>query len=65
MIGVMRIAAILLILIGVVWTGQGLGYIHGSFMTGSSFWAVVGIICLVAGAFLAYRGFGRDAGRRV
>jgi hypothetical protein len=57
-----RIAAILLILIGLVWTGQGFGWIKGSFMTGSLFWAVTGLVCLVAGAALAYQGFVR-AGR--
>jgi hypothetical protein len=57
-----RIAAILLILIGLVWTGQGFGFIKGSFMTGSMFWAVVGLVCLVAGVALAYQSFVR-AGR--
>jgi hypothetical protein len=55
----MRVAAILLILIGLIWTGQGFGWIKGSFMTGSMFWAIVGLICLVAGAALAYQGFVR------
>jgi hypothetical protein len=32
----------LMILVGVVWTFQGLGYIEGSPMTGVEFWAVVG-----------------------
>ena len=32
----------LMILVGVVWTLQGLGYIEGSPMTGVEFWAVVG-----------------------
>jgi hypothetical protein len=52
----MRAAAIvfgiLLALLGVVWIGQGLGYIKGSFMTGSAFWGIVGAICLVAGLVL-------------
>jgi hypothetical protein len=43
------IAAVLL-LIGIVWTGQGAGLIQGSFMTGSAFWLVIGIVCLLAGA---------------
>jgi hypothetical protein len=34
---------------GAVWLGQGLGLIHGSFMSGSTFWAVVGAACVVAG----------------
>jgi F0F1-type ATP synthase assembly protein I len=38
--------AILAALVGGVWLGQGLGYIGGSFMTGSAFWAVVGTVLL-------------------
>ena len=52
----MRLAAgifgVLLALLGLVWIGQGLGYIKGSFMTGSAFWGIVGAICLVAGLVL-------------
>ncbi|HEY8642144.1 MAG TPA: hypothetical protein VIO84_05180 [Candidatus Dormibacteraeota bacterium] len=52
----MRIAAIvfgvLLALLGLVWIGQGVGIIKGSFMTGSGFWATVGAVCLVAGLAL-------------
>ena len=32
----------LMILVGVVWTFQGLGYLKGSPMTGVEFWAVLG-----------------------
>jgi hypothetical protein len=32
----------LMVLVGLVWTFQGLGYIKGSPMTGVDFWAVVG-----------------------
>lgn len=39
--------ALLAALVGGVWLGQGLGYIGGSFMTGSTFWAVVGAVLLV------------------
>jgi len=37
----------LMLVIGAVWTFQGLGYLEGSVMTDSTFWAVVGP--LVAG----------------
>ena len=36
------VLALVLALAGRVWLGQGLGFIPGSFMTGSPFWAVVG-----------------------
>jgi hypothetical protein len=41
----------LLVLVGGVWTFQGLGYIEGSFMTDSSTWAIIGP--LVAGLGVA------------
>ncbi|MFN2463959.1 MAG: hypothetical protein ABR573_08680 [Candidatus Dormibacteria bacterium] len=48
------------ILLGLVWTGQGIGIIKGSFMTGSAFWLVVGLVLLVLGgghlALLAVKG---------
>ena len=46
---VRRILGALLVLTGAVWIGQGLNLIEGSSMAGSTFWAVVGAICLVAG----------------
>jgi hypothetical protein len=42
--------AIIAGLVGLVWLGQGLGLIPGSFMTGRSEWAVIGAILLVASA---------------
>jgi hypothetical protein len=41
-----------LALVGGVWVGQGLGFIGGSFMTGSPFWAIVGAGLLVLAAAL-------------
>ena len=47
---------VLLVLVGAIWTGQGLGFIGGSFMTGNLLWAVIGPVVAVAGGVLAYRG---------
>ena len=44
-----RIVGGLLVLTGAVWIGQGLNVIQGSSMTGSTFWAVVGALCVAAG----------------
>jgi hypothetical protein len=44
-----RVLGALLFLVGVVWLGQGLNLIQGSSMTGSTFWAVAGGVCVVAG----------------
>ena len=45
------VLAAVLALVGIIWLGQGLGLIAGSFMTGSLFWAAVGAV-LLAGAVL-------------
>jgi hypothetical protein len=47
-----RILGALLALTGAVWLGQGLQLIQGSSMTRSTFWAVVGALCLAGGLFL-------------
>jgi hypothetical protein len=47
---------VLLILVGVVWTLQGLGLLAGSAMTGVRLWAVVGPVVALAGAAVAVRG---------
>jgi hypothetical protein len=39
----------LFILVGGVWFLQGIGVLPGSFMTGSTFWAVTGAIVAVTG----------------
>ena len=56
----MRVGAIvvgvLLLLVGLVWTGQGLGYIKGSFMTGDPKWFWIGLVMIVVG--LALGAFG-------
>jgi hypothetical protein len=46
--------AVVLALVGLIFIGQGLGYIGGSGMTGQPFWAVVGAVLLVAGAGFAW-----------
>jgi apolipoprotein N-acyltransferase len=50
----------LAVLIGLVWFGQGLGWIGGSVMTGVTFWAVVGPVVTVVGALLVRRGLRRS-----
>jgi len=50
---------VLLILIGAVWTAQGLGYLAGSAMTGVTLWAVVGPVLCLAGLALVVTGIRR------
>jgi hypothetical protein len=55
---------VLLVLVGGIWTLQGLGYIGGSAMTGVTLWAVVGPVVAVVGLALAIAGLrGRQSGR--
>ncbi len=44
----------LMVVVGGTWLLQGVGILPGSFMTGQSFWAVVGALVLVAGAVVFY-----------
>ena len=53
------VLAVLLLLIGAVFAGQGLGYIRGSFMTGDIHWFWIGSGMIVVGLALAMVGFGR------
>lgn len=50
-----RIAGVVLCVVGVIWIGQGIGVIHGSFMTGRPLWAVLGALALIAGLLLIAR----------
>ncbi len=55
------IVGLLMLVVGAVWTFQGLGYLEGSPMTGESFWATVGPIVAglgVALSWVAWRGPG-------
>ena len=46
----------LFLVAGVIWLGQGVGLIGGSFMTGDAVWAVIGAVCTVLGALLLRAG---------
>lgn len=47
---------IVLLLVGALWTFQGLGYVGGSPMTGVTFWAVAGPLVALLGLLLAVLG---------
>ena len=40
----------LLLLLGIVWVGQGANLIGGSFMTGQTMWLVIGVVTGLFGA---------------
>jgi hypothetical protein len=50
---VRRVLAAVLAVVGVIWVGQGIGVIPGSFMTSDLRWAVAGAVLLVLAALLA------------
>lgn len=55
-------AGAVLVLLGALWTFQGLGVIGGSFMTGSRTWLVIGLVVLAVGGTLLVRAL--RSGRR-
>jgi hypothetical protein len=50
------LVGILSIVVGCVWILQGAGVIGGSFMTGSSGWLVIGVVCVLFGIALVVQG---------
>jgi len=52
------VLAIGLMLVGLVWIGQGTGFLRGSsFMVDDVRWAIAGVLCLgMSGGMLAIRG---------
>ena len=57
-----NIVGAVLVLLGLVWAGQGLNLIGGSFMTGQTQWLVIGVIVAIVG--LAILGWTNRGGRR-
>jgi hypothetical protein len=51
---------VLMLVVGALWTFQGLGYLKGSPMTGVQTWAVIGPIVAGLGVALAIVGLGRS-----
>jgi LPXTG-motif cell wall-anchored protein len=52
---VVPVLGVLLVVLGGLWTLQGLGLVGGSFMTGSRLWLVIGLVLVIAGAALLLR----------
>ena len=51
-----RVLGLILIVVGAIWFTQGIGVLHGSFMTGHGFWTVMGILVVFVGlALLVFR----------
>jgi hypothetical protein len=52
----LAIVGALLIIAGVVWTLQGLGYLKGSVMTGVTLWALIGPVVAIGGMAMTVTG---------
>lgn len=50
---------LVLVLIGLVWTAQGIGWLEGSPMTDETLWAVVGPVVALVGALVVVLGLRR------
>ena len=46
------VAGVVLVLLGLLWTLQGVGVIEGSSMSNTKTWSIIGPIVLLAGAFV-------------
>jgi hypothetical protein len=56
------VVAVLMVLIGLTFIGQGLGILAGgSFMVGDRTWAVIGAVVAIVGAWLVWRTWSRRA----
>lgn len=60
----LALPAVIVLLVGAIFTGQGLGYIKGSFMTGSRFWFVVGVVMVVLSLAALYWSWRPGAAKR-
>ena len=54
----------LMVLVGALWTGQGLGWVGGSSMTGDDTWAIIGPIVAGLGVALAITIIGKAREKR-
>ncbi|GAA1648022.1 hypothetical protein GCM10009790_31400 [Georgenia ruanii] len=59
----LAVVGVLVAIVGVVWTLQGLGYLAGSPMTGVRAWAVIGPIVAIVGVVLLVSGLRRHRER--
>jgi hypothetical protein len=48
------IGGIILVLLGLLWIGQGSGLLPGSVMSGQIMWAVIGVVVALVGAWLLW-----------
>lgn len=59
---VLIVLGVVMLLVGGLWTLQGLGYVGGSAMSGSQTWAIIGPIVAGLGVALVIVGLQRRGG---
>jgi len=59
---ILLVGGVVLLLVGVLWTLQGVGVVGGSVMSGVTLWAIVGPIVALVGAYLLWRASRRTLG---
>ena len=57
--GIAVVVGVVMLLVGGLWTFQGLGYVGGSAMSGSDTWAIIGPIVAGLGVALVIVGLQR------
>lgn len=48
------VGGLLLVLLGLIWIGQGLNLLPGSVMSGQTMWAIIGAVVALVGAWLLW-----------
>ncbi|HWO58479.1 MAG TPA: hypothetical protein VNO31_00365 [Umezawaea sp.] len=57
------VIGVVLVLLGSVWTLQGLNVIKGSFMTGQQLWTAIGLLAVIGGLTLLVSGLRKKSSR--
>lgn len=58
------VVGLIALIIGLVWVGQGLNLIPGSFMTGNRMWFAIGLVVGIVGIILIVLGARRPGNAR-
>ncbi|MFL6024263.1 MAG: hypothetical protein ACJ72O_13070 [Marmoricola sp.] len=62
--GLITPLGLVLVLVGLVWFAQGVGWLGGSSMSGETLWAVIGPVVAVVGGILTAIGLSAPARRK-
>ncbi|MEO6081602.1 MAG: hypothetical protein ABIQ18_00655 [Umezawaea sp.] len=57
------VIGVLLVLVGSLWTLQGLNVVKGSFMTGQQLWTAIGLLAVIGGLTLTVGGLRKKPSR--